>query len=117
MKKTIILTMVFALIMTACGGNSETSSSNENANEFDPNSFDLPLSSTLAIGTLKLEDSDQPVSPDQAADLLPLWQVLNSLSHSDSAAPEEITAILEQIQETDLLSSPCGQSNHTGQCL
>ena len=52
------------------------------------------------MGTLKLEETDHAVASDQAADLLPLWQVLNSLSSSDTAAQEEINAITEQIQET-----------------
>ncbi len=60
----------------------------------------MPLSTKLAIGTLKLEGTDQAIASDQATDLLPLWQVLNSLSSSGSAAPEEITAVTEQIQET-----------------
>jgi hypothetical protein len=54
----------------------------------------------LAIGTLKLEATEYAVASDQATELLPLWQVLNSLSSSDTAAPEELTAITEQIQET-----------------
>ena len=49
---------------------------------------------------MKLENTDQAIASSQAADLLPLWQVLNSLNASDSVAPEEITAITKQIQET-----------------
>lgn len=100
MKKIIILSLLYAVLMTACGGSTETDSSNENTNQFDPSAFELPLSSTLAIGTIKLDETDQAVTSDQAVDLLPLWQVLNSLNSSDRAAPEEILAILEQIQET-----------------
>jgi len=54
----------------------------------------------LALGTLNLEKTDLAVATDQAAELLPLWQVFKSLSASDSSAPEEIEAIQEQIQET-----------------
>ena len=100
MKKTIVLALILTLLLAACGGSVETDTTAENVEQFDPNSFELPLSSTLAIGTLKLEETDQAIAPDQAADLLPLWQVLNSLTTSDTAAPEEIEAILEQIQET-----------------
>jgi len=87
------------MLLVACSS-SETEPSLEDSEQFDPNSFEIPLSSTLAIGTLELEETDHLVTSDQAADLLPLWQVLNSLSSSDNAAQEEIEAILEQIQET-----------------
>jgi hypothetical protein len=119
MKKTIFLTLILTLLLAACGGtaetvpsagsaetapntdsSSETVQDGENSPSFDIGSQELPLSSALAIGTLKLEETTQAVAPDQAADLLPLWQVLNSLTTSDTAAPEEIEAILEQIQET-----------------
>lgn len=100
MKKIIFLTLILTLLLTACGGSTETASSANTDTQFDPNSRELPLSTQLAIGTLKLEDTDQAVASDQAAELLPLWQVLNSLTSSDSAAPEEISAITEQIQET-----------------
>jgi len=112
MKKTIFLTLILTLLLAACGGTAETASSTdssassaetaqgENGESFDIGSRELPISSALAIGTLKLEDTDQAIASDQAADLLPLWQVLNSLTTSDTAAPAEINAVLEQIQET-----------------
>ena len=100
MKITVFLTLILTLFLAACGGSTESDTTAGDIEQFDPNSFELPLSSTLAIGTLKLEETDQAVAPDQAADLLPLWQVLNSLTTSDTAAQEEIEAILEQIQET-----------------
>ena len=113
MKKTIFLTLILTLFLVACGGNAETASSTnnnagdaeavpsgENSEGFDIDSRELPISSALAIGTLKLEETDYAVAPDQAADLLPLWQVLNSLTNSDTAAQEEIVAVTEQIQET-----------------
>jgi hypothetical protein len=66
----------------------------------DSNARELPLSTKLALGTLKLEGTELAVASEQAADLLPLWQVLNTLSASDSAAPDEIAAVTQQIQET-----------------
>ena len=101
MKKTIFFTLILTLLLTACGSNTEpTAGTGNGTTQFDPNSRELPLSTKLAIGTLKLEGTDQTVASDQAADLLPLWQVLNNLSSSDTAAPEEVTAATEQIQET-----------------
>ncbi len=54
----------------------------------------------LALGTLKLEDTDLSVDSELSAQLLPLWQLLNELNSSGSAAPQEITAVVETIQST-----------------
>ena len=52
----------------------------------------------LAQGTLNLETTDLAVDARSAANLLPLWQLLQQLSSSSSAAPEEISAVVEEIQ-------------------
>jgi len=103
MKKNIItLLMISAVLLTACGnaGTNSTSNANSNPQQADGTTREIPLSTKLAIGTLKLEETDFAVASDQASDLLPLWQVLKSLTESDSAAQEEINAVVEQIQET-----------------
>ena len=100
MKKTIILTLILILLLTACGSSAGKDSNADTGTQFDPNARELPLSTKLAIGTLKLDETENAVASDQAVELLPLWQVLNNLSSSGSAAPEEINAIVEQIKET-----------------
>jgi hypothetical protein len=102
MKKKIftIGLLILMLALTACGDQTEAITNPDTSLQADPNSPELPLSTKLAIGTLKLEATEYAVASDQATELLPLWQVLNSLSSSDTAAPEELTAITEQIQET-----------------
>ena len=64
--------------------------------------FDNALSpmGQLALGTLKLEDGELAVNEDQAAELLPLWQALQSLSNSQTTAQAELDAVLKQIQGT-----------------
>ncbi len=52
----------------------------------------------LAIGTVGLEGTDQAVDAASAAKLLPLWQLLDQLETSDSAAPQEISAVIAEIQ-------------------
>jgi hypothetical protein len=101
MKKALLIFLLLSLslMLVACGGNA-ASAETSTGTQLEPNSRELPLSTKLAIGTLKLEGTELAVASDQAADLLPLWQVLNNLSSSDSAAPEELSAITEQIQET-----------------
>ena len=100
MKKKIILTLllVSSIMLAACG--STGTDGFPNPQQADGTVREIPLSTKLAIGTLKLEETDFAIASDQASNLLPLWQVLSSLTESDSAAQEEINAIVEQIQET-----------------
>ncbi len=57
----------------------------------------LSIRNQLALGTLRLEGTSQAVTPAQAAQLLPLWQALKTLSASSTAAVEEIVALQNQI--------------------
>jgi hypothetical protein len=52
----------------------------------------------LAIGTVDLEGTELAVNSASAAKLLPLWQLLAQLNSSGSAAPEEISATIEEIR-------------------
>jgi len=100
MKKTVYITLVLvAIISTACG----SAPNNVNPATSPQGNFtagELPEMTQLVIGTLKLEDTNQPVSADQAAELLPLWQTMQVLSESDTASQKEIDALVEQIKET-----------------
>jgi len=92
--------VILILALTACSG------SNPSTQQFDPNqnnnasNAELPLASKLVIGSFKLEGTDNAITTDQAAGLLPLWQVYLQLTTSDTAAQEEISALADQIQET-----------------
>ena len=55
------------------------------------------LRSQLAYGTLKLKDSPNVISPEQAKTLLPFWQAMLALSGDDTTATEELTAVQDQI--------------------
>ena len=55
----------------------------------------LDILNDLALGTLLLEDSEDAVTPEQAADLLPLWKVIQSGSLKSQA---ETDAVLKQIE-------------------
>jgi hypothetical protein len=57
------------------------------------------LSLQLALGTLKLEGTDAAVTPEQAADLLPLWKAAKSLSGADNVTPQELEGLFKQIQK------------------
>lgn len=54
----------------------------------------------LALGTFKLEDTDQAVTAAQAKKLLPLWKAVKSIGASDTAAQAEIDALYRQIKES-----------------
>lgn len=125
MKKTIIvfnLLLGIAILISSCGatgqvdsvdvGNPTTGITGE---EFPldatlvPDREDLPvrlsegempLATRLGLGTIRLDETDYSVSPEQAAALLPLWKALRSLSESETTASEEIEAIQKQIQDT-----------------
>lgn len=104
MKKYIFISLLLAsvILLSACGSTGTETNSEQNP-EVQPQNgtaSEMPLSTKLAIGTLKLEDTEFAIASDQASELLPLWQVLRTLTTSDAAAREEIDAILEQIQET-----------------
>jgi len=81
-------------VLTACtSGNSNTSSSTAKTDSMSP-------ALELALGTLKLEGTEQAVDSKAAAQLLPLWQLLDELDNNASAAPAEFTAVTEEIQLT-----------------
>ncbi len=97
MKKNLITTLtLLVLTLAACG----TSNNADPASQNNPSTGELPATTRLVIGTLKLDETEYAVTAEQAAELLPLWQVYQSLSASDTAAQEEIDALIEQIEET-----------------
>ena len=95
MKKITIL-MVLMLTLTACGA---ASNGTQQAAP-NPQGGSLPIQEQILIGTFKLEGTPQAVTAQQAAQLIPLWQVYKDLSSSDTAAQEEIDGLIQQIQDT-----------------
>jgi hypothetical protein len=108
MKKTIFLFLMLMLILAACGGDgavatavSTTTISSTDSPRITADYNDaLPVQSQLAVGMLQLEETDLAVDEAEATELLPLWRALQSLSNSDTTAEAEITAVLNQIQNT-----------------
>ena len=54
----------------------------------------------LALGPLMLDGTPDAITPTQAAELLPLWQALQSLTNSGTSATAETNALLAQIEAT-----------------
>lgn len=99
MKKiALAILILLALVLAACN----TTSSGTQTTSATPNSSSviLPVQTELILGTFKLEGTAQAISAEQAATLLPLWQVYQDLSASDTAAQAEMDALVGQIQAT-----------------
>ena len=111
MKKVMILVGILVVMMlTACGGtsgedtavaaplnNGNATSTNQLSDSFE-NALSVQMQ--LAVGVLALEGGSMAVDVEQAATLLPLWQAVQSMSASGTAAAAEITAVVNQIQAT-----------------
>jgi hypothetical protein len=92
--------MVLSLFLAACSGTSkQTASSTSGANDSSGNTS-LSQVNKLLVGSLKLEDTDQVITADEAVKLLPLWQAYRSMSNSQTSAEAEVDALLNQIQST-----------------
>jgi hypothetical protein len=55
--------------------------------------------SQLAVGTLKLEGTDQAVTAEQAKTLLPLWQEVKTLQADTSTTSEQLQAAYQKIKD------------------
>ena len=95
MKKTVFLLTIFTIlsVLVACSKTSSTTGATGKSTA-------LSTEAELLVGTFKLEDTDLAVSPEQAKQLLPLWQTLQALSTSNTAATEEINAVVDQIKSS-----------------
>ncbi len=109
MKKASLLSslIALALMLSACGsGNASRSnfggaaSSGDGFRSSRNSSAPLTPELKLALGTMKLEGTKQAVNPAMAAKLVPLWQLMVQLNSSNSSAPQEVTAVVDQIQAT-----------------
>ncbi|MDH3943592.1 MAG: hypothetical protein OEV06_05820 [Anaerolineae bacterium] len=114
--KSFFAILLLSLFIVACGGSpadeeetnisaGDPSPSTPGAQDRPSGDFDMsgrPLSpqEVLIIGVFRLEGTPYEVASSQAAELLPLWQVLANLVASDTTAEEEITALLDQITST-----------------
>jgi hypothetical protein len=102
-KKSIILVMLLLSVLLFMGCQKEelaqSVDTTADVNESDPlerfRTGELGQVNTLALGTLMLDDSGDAVSQEQAVDLLPLWEVIQSGSLKSQT---ETDAVLKQIE-------------------
>lgn len=104
--KWIVLVILASALLAACGGAADEVATSETETTADAFLFEedgtdsMPVQSQLILGTFLLEETDLAVDAQQASELLPLWKAVRSLGESDTAAAEEIEAVINQIQET-----------------
>ena len=127
-KPTIILSLLLVIgLLAACGSNSnqtpdineansasqQESSSNTIQDVTAPSTddptkdgppegfeFEVNLQTSLIVGSFDLEGTENEITTEQAAELLPLWMVLKNLLESDTSAMVEINALTNQIADT-----------------
>ena len=81
--------LALLLLLSACGG------ANSGA---VVDTAVMARAAKLALGTINLEGTVQAVDAEHASQLLPLWELLADMSASPSAAPEELAAVVEQLE-------------------
>jgi len=92
----IALVVAAVLALTACRKGTSGDTSAASAADTDA----LTGIVELAVGTLRLDDTDQALDAATAAQLLPLWKAYRALLTSDTTVPTELEALEEQIRET-----------------
>ena len=99
-RSTFILLLIFTLIMTACSGNFSNSATSTADTQSGPAAGELSALMQTALGIIKLDGTENAITASQAKELLPLWETLQVLESSDTAAAGEKDALITQIQET-----------------
>jgi hypothetical protein len=106
----ILILILVAGALAGCGGDASTSSEegvsaasaeSSDSEYYSSSELDasyegaLPVSSQLALGIFRLEETADAVTPEQAGELLPLWQAIQGGSLQSDA---ETNAVLRQIE-------------------
>ena len=100
-KSTLLIPLILAFTLAACGSRATPNSSGFGAAPQNGTTTGA-LSETvqIALGTPKLDGTQNDLTPDQATELIPLWETLRLLETSDTASQKEIEALDAQIKET-----------------
>ncbi|MBM3153407.1 MAG: hypothetical protein FJZ96_14590 [Chloroflexi bacterium] len=99
------LFIVFALFLASCSGTAAAESTVPASSDayISPGldtGYEGALSARLqlTLGSLYLAETTTPITPEQAALMLPLWEGLRNLTSSGNSAQAEVNAILVQIE-------------------
>jgi ABC-type Fe3+-hydroxamate transport system substrate-binding protein len=110
-----ILLAVSFLLLSACSSNSTDTAGSESlsepgqvevsldgdkvklTNDYADDAVSIPTQ--LVVGSLLLEEAELALDAEMAEKLLPYWKMYKVLAESDTKAPEEMDAVIDQIQE------------------
>ena len=114
----VVFVLALTTVMSGCGGDAVPTTAepekaqSEGTEETIPASEDiltdilsddyedaLGARNQLALGSLKLEESGNAVTPEQAQELAFYWQALKALAADSTSAAEETAAVQAQIVE------------------
>jgi hypothetical protein len=96
----IVLPVLLALVACSSLRPASTSTTTSQSQSNPQSNFSSqPLEDKLAVGTLKLEGTEQAVTATQAKTLLPLWKAVKTMSDSNTTAAAEMTALYSQIED------------------
>ena len=98
-KLWILTLIILTLALGGCQGESISEGETGVLNETYAEGA-LPIETQLIVGTINLEETDLALEAEMAEELLPLWKMYKSLVESDTTAQAELSALLDQIQET-----------------
>ena len=94
----IAIAGVLVLALAACGSQASEPNASTGSTELTEAYEDaLTIKNQLLLGTLRLEETGQAITGEQAQALLPLWQGYAALTASGTAATEEIESVQNQI--------------------
>jgi hypothetical protein len=97
-RYSTLATILLVVSLLAAGCSSAASGTSTDAAVTENADGGLNEPTRLALGILKLEDTGQAVTTEQAADLLTLWQAYQALGNSETTAKVELEAVVDQIQ-------------------
>ncbi len=100
-KLSIPFIVLTILILTACSAKAASITADmQTVTNVNSPGGELSDEELLILGILKLKETDQEVDAAQATELLAYWQLYNSMVNSDTAAQEEMDAIINTIKNT-----------------
>lgn len=97
-KPALVIVALIALVSAGAWARDTWANSSPTVTTTSAASSAITPALKLAVGTINLEGTQNAVDAASAANLLPLWQLLEELDSNASSAPQEISAVIEQIR-------------------
>ncbi len=100
-----ILTILFAILLASCSGTAAPASTTSSTSDvYVSPSLDVSYENALntrlqlTLGSLKLAETNTPITADQAKVMLPLWEGLLNMTRTGNNAQAEVNTLLTQIE-------------------